>query len=74
MGTDHQEHTFDGLQEGLNYSFTITQTGFSGGRLLSTGPVHAKTIIVGNIGKLNESILLNYLLSPGALNLPETWV
>ena len=54
LDTDRQEHTFDGLQEGINYSFTVTQTGFSGGRVFSTGPVYAKTIIVG---KLNESTL-----------------
>ena len=33
LDTDHQEHTFDGLQEGINYSFTVNQTGFSGGTL-----------------------------------------
>ena len=44
---DHQEHTFHGLQEGINYSFTVTQTGFSGGRMLSTAPVHARTFTTG---------------------------
>ena len=33
LDTDHQEYTFDGLQEGVNYSFTVNQTGFSGGRV-----------------------------------------
>ena len=31
----------------INYSFTVTQTGFSGGRVLSTGPVYARTFIAG---------------------------
>ena len=48
LDTDHQEHTFDGLQEGVNYSFTVTQTGFSGGRVLSTGPVYARTLTTGS--------------------------
>ena len=43
LDTDRQEHTFDGLQGGTNYIFTVNQTGFSGGRVLSTGPVYAKT-------------------------------
>ena len=43
LDTDHQEHTFIGLQEGVNYSFTVNQTGFSGGRVFSTGPVYART-------------------------------
>ena len=47
LDTDHQEHTFDGLQEGMNYSFTVTQTGFSGDRMLSTGPVYARTLTAG---------------------------
>ena len=70
LDADVQEHTFDGLQEGINYSFTVTQTGFSGSRVLSADPVYAKTIIMG---KFNESVLLNYLLSPGASNLRGTW-
>ena len=48
LGTDHQEYTLDGLQEGVNYSFTVNQTGFSGGRVLSTGPVYARTFTTGN--------------------------
>ena len=47
LDTDHQEHTFDGLQEGVNYSFTVNQTGFSGGRVLPTGPVYARTFTAG---------------------------
>ena len=47
LDTDHQEHTFDGLQEGTNYSFTVTQTGFSGGRVLSAGTVYARTFTAG---------------------------
>ena len=47
LETDHQEYTLDGLQEGLNYSFTVNQTGFSGGSVLSTGPVYARTSTAG---------------------------
>ena len=47
MDTDHQEYTLDGLQEGANYSFTVNQTGFSGGGVLSTGPVYARTFTAG---------------------------
>ena len=47
LDTDRQEYTFDGLQEGTNYSFTVMQSGFSGGRVLSTGPVYAKTFTLG---------------------------
>ena len=53
LDTDHQEHTFDGLQEGLNYTFIVNQTGFSRGRVLSTGrvfstgPVYARTFTAG---------------------------
>ena len=47
VDTDRQEHTFDGLQEGINYTFTVNQTGFSGGRVFSTGPVYAKTFTTG---------------------------
>ena len=47
LDTDHQEHTFDRLQEGVNYSFTVTQSGFSGGRVLSSRPVYARTFTAG---------------------------
>ena len=47
LDTDHQEHTIDGLQEGVNYSLTVTQSGFSGGRVLSIGPVYARTFTTG---------------------------
>ena len=47
LDTDHQEYTLDGLQEGINYSFTVTLTGFSGGKVLSTGPVYARTFTTG---------------------------
>ena len=49
LDTDRQEHTLDGLQEGVNYSFTVNQTGFSGGRVLSTGPVYARTLTAGTM-------------------------
>ena len=47
LDTDGQEYTFDGLHEGVNYSFTVNQTGFSGGRVFSTGPVYARTFTAG---------------------------
>ena len=47
LDTDHQEHTFDGLQEGVNYSFTVNQTGFSRDRVFSTRPVYATTFTSG---------------------------
>ena len=47
LDTDHQEYTFNGLQEGMNYSFIVNQTGFSGGRVTSTGPVYARTFTAG---------------------------
>ena len=47
LDTSHQEYTVDGLQEDMNYSFTVNQTGFSGGRVLSTGPVHTRTFTAG---------------------------
>ena len=53
LDTDNQEHTFDGLKEGINYSFNVTQTGFSGGRMLSTGPVHARTFTTGKQSNQN---------------------
>ena len=52
LDTDHQEHTLDGLQGGVSYSFTVTQTGFGGGRVLSTGPVYARTFTAGMIIKM----------------------
>ena len=47
LDTDNKEHIFDELQEGINYSFTVTQTGFSGCRVLSTDPVYARTFTAG---------------------------
>ena len=47
LETDHQEHTVNGLQEDINYSFTVNQSGFSGGRVFSTGSVYARTFTAG---------------------------
>ena len=47
LNTNHQEYTFDGLRGDINYSFSVDQTGFSGGRVLSTGPVYARTFTAG---------------------------
>ena len=47
MDTDRQEHTFDGLKEGTNYSFTVNQTRFSGGGVLSFGTVYPRTFTAG---------------------------
>ena len=49
LNTNHPEYTLNGLQEGMNYTFTVNQSGFSGGRVLSTGPVYAKTFTTGII-------------------------
>ena len=58
LDTDRQEHRFDGLQEGINYSFTVTQTGFSGGKVLSTAPVYARTFTAGE-----ETVISVFLAS-----------
>ena len=49
VDTNHQEYTLGGLQGEINYTFTVNQSGFSGGRVLSTGPVYAKTFTTGKI-------------------------
>jgi len=41
------EYTFDELQEGMNYTFTVNQTGFGGGGIFSAGPVYAMTFTSG---------------------------
>ena len=61
MDTDHQEHTFDRLQEGVNYSFTVTQTRFSEGRVLSTGPVYPRTFTTGS--EINTVMSVKFLAS-----------
>ena len=45
--TSRTEYTFDELQKGINYTFTVNQTGFGGGRVLATGPVYAMTFTAG---------------------------
>ena len=47
FSTDQQQHTFDGLQEGINYTFTVNQTGFGGGGVLSTGPMYIHSFTAG---------------------------
>ena len=47
VDTSHTEYTFDELQEGINYTFTVNQTGFGDGRIFSTVRVYAKTFIAG---------------------------
>ena len=47
LNTSHLEHIVDGLQEGINYTFTVNQSGFSGGRVFPTGPVYARTFTAG---------------------------
>ena len=70
LDTDHQEYTLDGLHEGVNYSFTVNQTGFGGGRVLSTGPVYARTFPAGMMiashinSVISETILLIRFISP----------
>jgi len=47
VDTSHTQHTFDELQEGMNYTFTVNQTGFGGCGVFSTGPVYAMTFTAG---------------------------
>ena len=47
VDTRHQDYTLNGLQEGMNYTFTVNQSGFSGGGVLSADPVHARTFTAG---------------------------
>ena len=68
MDTDRQEYTLDGLQEGVNYSFSVNQTGFSGGGVLPTGPVYARTFTAGKYDN-GQCNVCNYwdLFSPDKL-------
>ena len=52
LDTDVQEHTLHGLQKGINYNFTVNQSGFSGGTVLSIGPAHARTFTGGMLHKI----------------------
>ena len=45
MDTNCTEYIFDELQEGINYTFTVNQTGFVEGDL-STAPVYAKLFLL----------------------------
>ena len=47
FSTDQQQYTFDGLQEGINYTFTVNQTGFGEGRVFSTGPMYITSLTAG---------------------------
>ena len=47
FSADQQQHTFDGLQEGINYTFTVNQTEFGGGIALSTGPLYITSFTAG---------------------------
>ena len=47
LNTSRTEYTLNELQEGINYTFTVNQTGFGGGRVLSTCPVYAMTFTAG---------------------------
>ena len=57
VDTNCTEYIFDELQEGINYTFTVNQSGFGGGRLSSTaaGPVYAMTFTAGMM--MNFSVL-----------------
>ena len=48
VDTSRTEYTFHKLQESINYTFTVNQTGFGGSRVLSTDPVYAMTFTAGN--------------------------
>jgi len=41
VDTSHTVHTFDELQEGMNYTFTVNQTRLGGGGVFSAGPLYA---------------------------------
>ena len=58
FGTNHQEYTVDGLQVDMNYSFTVNQSGFSGGKVLSTGPVYARTFTAGTLDDITMIIAI----------------
>ena len=45
VDTNCTEYIFDELQEGINYTFTVNQTGFVEGDL-STAPVYAKLFLL----------------------------
>ena len=45
FSTDQQQYTFDGLQEGINYTFTVNQTGF--GETSSAGPMYITSLTAG---------------------------
>ena len=47
LDTSRTEYTLNELQEGINYTFTVNQTGFGGGRVLPAGPVYAMTFTAG---------------------------
>ena len=47
LDTSRTEHTLNELQEGINYTFTVNQTGFGGGGVLSTGPVYGRMFTSG---------------------------
>ena len=61
LETDRQEHMFDGLQEDMNYSFTVNQSGFSGGRVFSTDSVYAQTFTSGR--RMNHTCILSKMHS-----------
>ena len=56
LNTSNQEYTFERLQDGINYTFTVNQSGFSGGRVFSTGPVYARTFTAGKYRYDNQVV------------------
>ena len=60
LDTSRTDYTLNELQEGINYTFTVNQTGFGGGRVLSSGPVHARTLTAGNYNGM-KMIELNFV-------------
>ena len=60
LDTNRTEYTLVGLQEGINYTFTVNRTGFGGGRVLSAGPVYARTLTAGNYNGM-KMIELNFV-------------
>ena len=60
LDTNRTDYTVNQLQEGINYTFTVNQTGFGRGRVLSAGPVCARTLTAGNYNGM-KIIELNFL-------------
>ena len=74
LETDLQQYTFKGLQENTNYTFTVNQSGFSGGRVFSTGPAYARTFTAGMMmNELVSNITSHSLYTQSPQELHSHW-